>query len=318
MRRLFPTVLVVLLALGACAGDDDAALDREPPASTTATTAARPTTTATAAPTTTTTIEPPAPVAPVAADDPAGLAAQIAEAEQTIRSEVAGPSGATTAGHLQQVAYRQLSRHPEWYDAVRRALPAELGDLAIAHAEAARGLAADVGAPRENVPAWRIVPPAPLDELLGHYAAAAAEFGLEPEYLAAIHLVETRLGRIRGVSTAGAQGPMQFLPATWEAYGEGDINSNRDSIRAAARYLRALNGHVDMHRALRSYGGRDAVRYANAVTTYAENMQSEPRAFHGYYGWEVYYLSVAGDLWLPVGYDEPAEVPVEEYLARRD
>jgi hypothetical protein len=71
-----------------------------------------------------------------------------------------------------------------------------------------------------------------------------------------------------------------------------------------------------MHRALRSYGGRNAVRYANAVTTYAQHMQSDPRAFHGYYGWEVYYLTVAGDLWLPVGYHEQTEVPVQEYLAR--
>ncbi len=32
-------------------------------------------------------------------------------------------------------------------------------------------------------------------------------------YLAAINLIETRMGRIDGLSTAGAQGPMQFLPA---------------------------------------------------------------------------------------------------------
>ena len=311
----------MLLLLAACGGDDggDAALDREEAAATTTTTTAPSTTEAPATTTTvatTTTTEPPAPAAPVAAGDPAGLAVQIERAETTIRSDGQPAQQVADAGHLQQVAYRQLSRHPEWYDTVRAALPPELGDVAIAHAEAARGLAADVGAPRENVPAWRIVPPAPAQELIGHYQAAATEFGLPWEYLAAIHLVETRMGRIRGVSTAGAQGPMQFLPGTWAAYGEGDINDNRDAIRAAARYLRSLNGHVDMHRALRSYGGRNAVRYANAVTTYAQNMQADLRTFHGYYGWQVYYLTVAGDLWLPVGYDEPVEIPVSEYLAR--
>src|SRR3990170_162129 len=87
--------------------------------------------------------------------------------------------------------------------------------------------------PGPNLPtAWRIVEPAPLDELLRYYREAEAEFGVHWSYLASIHLVETRMGRIRGVSTAGAQGPMQFMPGTWAAYGEGDINSNRDAIRA--------------------------------------------------------------------------------------
>ena len=47
----------------------------------------------------------------------------------------------------------------------------------------------------------------------------AEEFGIDWTYLASIHLVETRMGRIRGTSVAGAQGPMQFIPATWASYG---------------------------------------------------------------------------------------------------
>src|SRR3712207_536212 len=70
--------------------------------------------------------------------------------------------------------------------------------------------------PKPQPPAWRIVAPAPASELLGHYRAAEAAVGVPWQYLAAIHLVETRMGRIRGVSVAGAQGPMQFLPSTWE------------------------------------------------------------------------------------------------------
>ena len=57
--------------------------------------------------------------------------------------------------------------------------------------------------------------------------------GVPWNYLAAIHLIETRFGSIEGTSTAGAQGPMQFLPSTFEAYGDGgDIHSLRDSIMA--------------------------------------------------------------------------------------
>ena len=50
------------------------------------------------------------------------------------------------------------------------------------------------------------------------------------EVLAAIMLVETRMGRIHSRSSAGAQGPMQFLPATWEAYGlGGDVHDAHDA-----------------------------------------------------------------------------------------
>ena len=83
--------------------------------------------------------------------------------------------------------------------------------------------------------------------LLDAYRAAEAEFGIPWKYLAAINLVETGIGRIRGTSIAGAQGPMQFMPATWEAYGGGgDINDTHDAIRGAARYLAANNGANDI------------------------------------------------------------------------
>ncbi len=45
------------------------------------------------------------------------------------------------------------------------------------------------------------------------------------------------MGRIRGLSVAGARGPMQFIPETWARWGRGDIDSPRDSILAAGRYL---------------------------------------------------------------------------------
>ena len=92
----------------------------------------------------------------------------------------------------------------------------------------------------------RIVEPAPIEDLTRYYKDAEAEFGVPWYYLASIHLVETRMGRIRGVSVAGAQGPMQFMPGTWAAYGEGDVNSDRDAIRAAARYLKANRAPADM------------------------------------------------------------------------
>src|SRR3546814_15542314 len=105
-----------------------------------------------------------------------------------------------------------------------------------------------------TLPAWRIVPPEPAEVLLAAYQEAGAEFGIGWQYLAAINLVETATGRIRGTSTAGAQGPMQFLPATWAAYGGGgDIHDTRHAIFGAPRYLAAHNGAPDIPHPLSRY-----------------------------------------------------------------
>jgi hypothetical protein len=254
-------------------------------------------TTATPAPLPTAT---PRPDPPVAASDPLELAAQIVEAERAVRDHnVTGPDLAWF-GHLQQLTYRRLAAAPQLRDPVLTALSADLKAAATANADATADLRATV-VPGPDLPtAWRIVEPAPLDDLLRYYREAEAEFGVPWSYLAAIHLVETRMGRIRGTSTAGAQGPMQFIPATWARYGEGDINSDRDSIRAAARYLRANGAPADMANALFRYN--QSQRYVRAVTAYAEVMRADADAYRGYYQWQVYYLTTRGDILLPVGY----------------
>jgi membrane-bound lytic murein transglycosylase B len=105
------------------------------------------------------------------------------------------------------------------------------------------------------------------------------------------------MGRIRGTSSAGARGPMQFLPATWRRYGGGgDIHVTGDAVLAAGRLLRANGAPADMARALYAYN--PSRRYVRAVTAYAEQMRADRRAFLGYYQWQVYY----GDILLPEGY----------------
>jgi membrane-bound lytic murein transglycosylase B len=64
-------------------------------------------------------------------------------------------------------------------------------------------------------------------------------------FLASINLVETRMGRIHGLSTAGAQGPMQFLPSTWAACCTGDIEDAHDAIVGAATYLKMRPDDMD-------------------------------------------------------------------------
>jgi SLT domain-containing protein len=104
--------------------------------------------------------------------------------------------------------------------------------------------AAPIGVPNFFIDKFRIPP-----FLLSIYQAAGIEYGVRWEVLAAINEIETDYGRNLNVSSAGALGWMQFMPATWKAYGV-DANGDRrkdpynpvDAIFAAARYLKAAGG----------------------------------------------------------------------------
>lgn len=203
------------------------------------------------------------------------------------------------AGHTQQRAYRRLSLEPGWRREVIRRAPRWLRPAVRRNIKAGASLTSLV-TPQRKLPDWRIVRPAPASDLLAYYRAAAAEYGIDWHYLAAIHLVETRMGRIRGRSSAGARGPMQFMPSTWDAYGRGNVNDNADAIMAAARYLEAHGAPDDMDRALWHYNHSD--RYVEAVSAYAAVMRDDERAFRGYYHWQVHYMTRDGDVHLPEGY----------------
>ena len=292
MRRV---ALLLALTLAACSGDgDDAAVS-------TTTTTESTTTTTTTIPTTTTTT---ALAAPVAAADAAGMAAQAAQAEREIRDPSVTGDALLRAGWTQQVVSRTIAATPDLLPKVLSLMPAEYRRSLEANTKAAIELRA-LTKPRDALPPWRIVAPAPSDELLSYYKAAEAEVGVPWTILASIHFVETKLGRIRGTSTAGAQGPMQFLPSTWKAYGNGgDINSNRDAIFAAARLLKHNGAPARMDDALYSYNHSN--RYVAAIKLYAEEMAKDTRAFRGYYQWQVYYRMVDGDRVLIEGYpDKP-------------
>jgi hypothetical protein len=69
-----------------------------------------------------------------------------------------------------------------------------------------------------------------------------------------------------------------------------------------------------MTRALRGYN--NSANYVTAVNLYADLMRRDERALWVLHAWQIYYLSSAGDLWLPTGYREPQPVPVADYLAR--
>jgi membrane-bound lytic murein transglycosylase B len=305
MTRSCPALVATALAV-VLAGCSSTASDEAAPSPTTSAPTTSATPEAAAEPTSGPTPEPtpePSPEPPAPAEASDVLARQIVESETALRSGSLGDREAAVAGMLQQVAYRTLAATPAWRDEVLATVPTELRPAVAAQGDAAAGLFR-LARPQPRLPAWRIVEPPPSDELLAHYREAEQVFGVGWEYLAAIHLVETRMGRIRGTSSAGAQGPMQFMPGTWAQYGQGDIEDPRDAILAAGRYLRASGAPGEMGRALFAYNRSDA--YVQAISTYAEQMRADEQLYRGYYHWQVYYRHVDGDRLLPVGYDGTA------------
>ena len=227
------------------------------------------------------------------------LAEALAAAETALASGDLAPEQVRGWAAVHQQAYRDLARRPEWRETARQAVPPELHDAYDLTLFAVEELLS-LTTPREELPDWRIEEPPGVDELRGHYEAAEAEFGVPWHVLAAIHLVETRFGRIHGESHAGAQGPMQFMPGTWEAYGEGDVHDPRDAIMAAGRYLAASGAPDDLQAAVFAYNRSDY--YVNAVLAHAEAMEIHDHYLDAYHGWRVYYRTVDGDVVLEEGY----------------
>ncbi|MGE0214904.1 transglycosylase SLT domain-containing protein [Mycolicibacterium sp.] len=257
----------------------------------------------------------PEPAQPQLAADPVRIADDLVLDEWLLRDPASTEAALQAAARRQQKAYRVLARHPEWDAITRPRVPEHLLDGYDRNIDARRQLAAmSGGRGRPTLPAWRIHPPPPVAELLGHYRAAEAASGVGWNYLAAINLVETAFGRIAGVSTAGAQGPMQFMPSTFAVYGDGgDIWSPRDSIMAAGRLLSANGFARDRDQALFRYN--NDVRYVRAINQYAAVIAAHPAALAGYHRWDVYYVTTAGDVLLPIGYEAAEPIPVGEYLA---
>ena len=111
--------------------------------------------------------------------------------------------------------------------------------------------------------------------------------------LAAVNYVESAFNKLRNASTAGAQGPMQFIPATWRAYGlGGDVHDPHDAIVGAANYLHANGAPRDYRRALYHYNPSWA--YVDAVLRYARRMKADPDMFYVFRSRQVFVRTPRG------------------------
>ena len=172
-------------------------------------------------------------------------------------------------------------------------LPALLRDDARDIVRARRALVRLTPPTTLPVSSFRTGPAEPAGRLLAHYREAQRRFGVPWNVLAAVNFVETGFGKVRSRSTAGAQGPMQFLPATWRAYGlGGDVHDPHDAILGAANYLRANGAPAHYRSALYHYNPSPV--YVDAVLAYARVMARDRRAFYAFHVWQVFVRTPAG------------------------
>ena len=233
--------------------------------------------------------------APAGAATPEQVAAELSANDTALRQAVAawrGTAGDPPAGQapaevvapslLLQEKVRLLADRPKLAERTIGLLPAALASDVRALTSAAVKLARLHGGGKARK--LKVGKPEPLADLVGHYREAEAADNVDVHYLAAINLVETKFGRVKSNSTAGAKGPMQFIPGTWKIYGEGgDIRDPHDAVRAAARLLRDRGAPGNYARALYAYN--NSKLYVQAVSTYAKLIARDPDAMAILYCW---------------------------------
>jgi soluble lytic murein transglycosylase-like protein len=193
----------------------------------------------------------------------------------------------------QQKIYRLLAAHQALTRRIRAMVRPRIAHEIHATVGAQRDLDSLV-APVAKIPHYEFARPLPPDRLRKLYLEAQRRYGVPWTVLAAINFIESKFGRILGPSSSGALGPMQFLPATFAAYGRGDINDPHDSILAAGRYLHADGAPERLRAALFAYNRANP--YVDAVLRYAHQMASNDWSFWAYYGYQVFVTTSKGSV----------------------
>jgi murein DD-endopeptidase MepM/ murein hydrolase activator NlpD len=194
----------------------------------------------------------PAPAPPTVSAGPPAEAPEVGtrDRRRATRKPPRKPNASVGSGRLEHPPTSAVRAEPQ---PSRDAPPPGVAAFPLA------GPATSIAVPDFFVGRFRIPP-----VLLPIYQAAAVRYGVRWQILAAINEIESDYGRNLSVSSAGALGWMQFMPATWKAYG---VDANRDGLEdpynpsdaifAAARYLRATGAAHDLRRAIYAYNHAD-------------------------------------------------------------
>ncbi len=201
------------------------------------------------------------------------------------------PAGVLRAAAAERAIVHRLAAAPALARRTVAALPPHLAARIRLDLTAAVDLHRLMGPATGKPVKLHLVRPLPAGTLLRDYREAQARFGVRWQVLAAVNLIESAFGRVVNHSSAGAQGPMQFLPATWHEYGlGGNVHDAHDAILGAANYLHASGAPADERRALFAYNR--STLYVDAVLAYARHMTRDPLGFPTLYAWEASLPSV--------------------------
>jgi soluble lytic murein transglycosylase-like protein len=231
----------------------------------------------------------PAPLASTLARTTAGLEKAIGNWNP---KNTAAPQPVVLLALYQQRIYRLLTRDASLAAHTLALVPRDLQkvsrDLLAAQRELYR-LTPPIG-----VHAIKVAHARPAPELLSYYREAQRRFKIPWNVLAAVNFVETKFGKLRSASAAGAQGPMQFMPATWRRYGlGGNVQDAHDAILGAANYLHASGAPQNLRNALHHYNPSRA--YVDAVIRYARRIGADRTMFYALYSWQVFVKTPRGD-----------------------
>lgn len=214
------------------------------------------------------------------------VAAALIAADLALRRDIARwhgagvpPTAVVQAATAESRIELRMARDPRLERGVLAKLPARL----------ARNVADDVAArrdllrlvPHTSGPPVRLGPALPVGRLRAYYDEGQRRSGVAWQVLAAVNFVESDFGRLREASASGAQGPMQFIRATWATYGRGNVHDPHAAILAAARFLHAAGAPTDERGALLRYNPSSL--YVDAVERYAGRIRRDPVSLLAFY-----------------------------------
>jgi membrane-bound lytic murein transglycosylase B len=204
----------------------------------------------------------------------------------------AAPEDVVLLALYQQRIYRTLATNRPLARTALKLLPHALArvaaDVLAAHRELYRLT------PALTAPKIKVGNALPAATLLAYYREAQRRFKVSWNVLAAVNFVESKFGKLRNASATGAQGPMQFMPATWRRYGlGGDVHDPHDAILGAANYLAASGAPRDPRGALHHYNPSRS--YVDAVLRYARRIAADRTMFFAFYNWQVFVKTTRGD-----------------------